>query len=472
MGKLFERYYSEIDWNEIIAVVDKKEQDIAEFCDVPVIKPQQIHDFTFDYIAIFSNVLFEDIKNELIGDYFIKNEMITSWRSLLPLNTYLDYEIINNYRKILQEFQFYKILDIGMMFFSQYFFNKDSIINSSKFCIDGVGKNRNFIGHNLYANIFQDVDQCADNYQAAFIWDRVESLEEVANRLKNKVRYILFHISYALETRKRIEDIDKTLEGKFVYKRLAMSDMIMWIIDLKSKVIRENIGIYVVTHRSYRVQCDDMYHPICVGESYKNEKYLTETDGENISYLNEKINECTALYWIWKNTNTEYVGLNHYRRYFYNNNVRNNGNYLDKETAYKILTTYDIILAEPVLDYRRSMIDVMINSMDRELCMKALNIIRKAIGKRQPDYKEAFEHVMNGHLFYPCNMFVTHRKVLNLYCEWLFSFLIEAAEEINVEGYNDYDKRAMGFMAERLLTTWLLKQNIKIKEMPYVTISN
>ena len=52
-----------------------------------------------------------------------------------------------------------------------------------------------------------------------------------------------------------------------------------------------------------------------------------------------------------------------------------------------------------------------------------------------------------------------------------FHFLIEAAEEIDVDGYGDYDKRIMGFMAERLLTTWLLKQNLKIKELPNVIIS-
>lgn len=57
--------------------------------------------------------------------------------------------------------------------------------------------------------------------------------------------------------------------------------------------------IYVVTHKRYNVRSDNLYYPLCVGE-YRQESFLSEHDGENIVYLNKKINECTALYWIWK----------------------------------------------------------------------------------------------------------------------------------------------------------------------------
>lgn len=83
---------------------------------------------------------------------------------------------------------------------------------------------------------------------------------------------------------------------------------------------------------------------------------------------------------------------------------------------------------------------------------------------------EAFETVMRGHSFYVCNMFVTRREILNNYCEWLFSFLIEAAELLDITGYDSYSKRAMGFFAERMWTVWLMKQNLKIKELPYMVI--
>jgi len=34
--------------------------------------------------------------------------------------------------------------------------------------------------------------------------------------------------------------------------------------------------------------------------------------------------------------------------------------------------------------------------------------------------------------------------------------------------YKEYQQRVLGFMAERLLTTWLLHQKLKVKELPVI----
>lgn len=268
-----------------------------------------------------------------------------------------------------------------------------------------------------------------------------------------------------------IEKIDKILLDRVVVKRMITSEFIFWLIDLSPISIPNSMEIYVVTHKEYNVQCNDLYKPICVGDAYGNINFLSEKTGENISHLNEKINECTALYWIWKNSHAEFIGLNHYRRYFYNNNIANMGNYLDKERAYQLLHEYDIIL--PLISQRFDMnvLDRILESMDHDLCMQALDCIKESISKYQPEYLDAVDSVMNGYNFYPCHMFVMRKDILDLYCQWLFSFLIEAAEKINIDGYGTYDRRAIGFIAERLLTVWLLKQEYKIKELPYVQVS-
>ena len=72
---------------------------------------------------------------------------------------------------------------------------------------------------------------------------------------------------------------------------------------------------YVITHKEYNIPQDEMYRKLCVGK-YREDGELCEQDGENITQYNERINELTGLYWIWKNTESEYVGLSHYRRYF------------------------------------------------------------------------------------------------------------------------------------------------------------
>lgn len=128
-----------------------------------------------------------------------------------------------------------------------------------------------------------------------------------------------------------IEKADRELHKYFKTIKFKMEDAVFWLVDLSPKTILKEINIYVVMHKEYQVRCDELYQPICVGKFYQNKDYLTETAGENISYLNDKINECTALYWIWKNTNSEYVGLNHYRRYFYNNGVQSDSNFWIKK---------------------------------------------------------------------------------------------------------------------------------------------
>ena len=75
--------------------------------------------------------------------------------------------------------------------------------------------------------------------------------------------------------------------------------------------------------------------------------------------------------------------------------------------------------------------------------------------------------VIAGNKFYQCNMFVTRREIFDKYCEWLFSFLIEAAETIDISECDTYSARIIGFFAERMWTVWLLRQEYRIKELPF-----
>ena len=79
---------------------------------------------------------------------------------------------------------------------------------------------------------------------------------------------------------------------------------------------------------------------------------------------------------------------------------------------------------------------------------------------------DAFNYVMNNTWFFPCNMFVTSKKLFDEYCKWLFSFIIPACKEFDVSKYDKYSCRAIGFFAERMLTVWLMKHNYKVKTLP------
>ena len=78
--------------------------------------------------------------------------------------------------------------------------------------------------------------------------------------------------------------------------------------------------LYVATHKSYnQVQDQDLYIPILVGanKNIGEKNYLRDNQGDNnISDRNFTFCELTGLYWIWKNSKDDIVGLCHYRRYF------------------------------------------------------------------------------------------------------------------------------------------------------------
>ena len=78
-----------------------------------------------------------------------------------------------------------------------------------------------------------------------------------------------------------------------------------------------DIKIIVATHKKYRMPESDMYLPIQVGAEGKEDiGYERDDKGDNISSKNSTYSELTGMYYGWKNIDTEYIGLVHYRRYF------------------------------------------------------------------------------------------------------------------------------------------------------------
>lgn len=58
------------------------------------------------------------------------------------------------------------------------------------------------------------------------------------------------------------------------------------------------------------------YLPIQVGAIYNQDLGIQkDSDGENISEMNAYCSEMSASYWLWKNSQADYKGLFHYRRF-------------------------------------------------------------------------------------------------------------------------------------------------------------
>ena len=115
--------------------------------------------------------------------------------------------------------------------------------------------------------------------------------------------------------------------------------------------------IYVAMHKKVELpKLDSLYEPLLVGSFNKKENIglIRDDSGKNISEKNENYCELTGIYWIWKNSKEDIVGLCHYRRFLAKNKLWkvNSNDYLSKndiinfmhrERAYIETTPRDII---------------------------------------------------------------------------------------------------------------------------------
>ncbi|MBO5284835.1 MAG: DUF4422 domain-containing protein, partial [Alphaproteobacteria bacterium] len=80
--------------------------------------------------------------------------------------------------------------------------------------------------------------------------------------------------------------------------------------------------------------------------------------------------------------------------------------------------------------------------------------------------------------FYPTNMFITRRDILNRYASWLFSILLPLYDEIKeeVNARDTEQKLAFAYLSERLFTVYLRYEQqthgLRIKEFPFALASN
>lgn len=231
-----------------------------------------------------------------------------------------------------------------------------------------------------------------------------------------------------------------------------------------------NNGVmYVVLHAKTDVPFDDFYTPIFVGNSSENvdSGFLRDNIGDNISHKNQSYCELTAIYWVWKNTQSEYVGFSHYRRFFKGTfNTPNSGNILSKVEADYLMSKYDVVVSKE----RNYVIENVRNHYKNSHYIQDLDAAKTVLEKFYPDYIEAFEKILDGTKISLYNMMIMKRDVFEKYCEWLFDVLFKLEPMVDISDRSNYQKRVFGFIAERLLNVWLSNdRNLNIK---YLEISS
>lgn len=228
---------------------------------------------------------------------------------------------------------------------------------------------------------------------------------------------------------------------------------------IRLKHIKGTLQIYVMTHVSFNVPQDPIYHPLHVGRALKEDLgYQGDDTGDNISELNPYYSELTGLYWAWKNVrNTEYIGLCHYRRYFLNEHHQ----VMSRADFMPLLAKYDVIITQLRIS----------EQCYRDIYAEAHNIhdldaVGDAIAKLYPDCVPIFEKVLAGNELCCGNLFVTSKILFDEYAKWLFSVFAIAEKHIDVSTYDDYHKRVYGFLSEQLIYVWIQYRNLSYYGAP------
>lgn len=247
------------------------------------------------------------------------------------------------------------------------------------------------------------------------------------------------------------------------------------------------IKILVCCHKPSNLPQDKVFLPIHVGAAISNTELGIQRDDQingapcdNISDKNRSFCELTAIYWAWKNIkkiypDLQYIGLNHYRRFFAFGEKRVTGSGIPKDVKNITQYKFDMSLVESSLKSNKVITTPKAHlktslAGSYEHCHNSsdLRIIHDIVRDDYPEFLNTFNDVYLGkNFFYDCNMFIMPWDEFDSYCEWIFGILFKAEKLIDISNYDTYQKRIYGFIAEHLWTVWVTYKQYSLKNLNY-----
>ncbi len=187
--------------------------------------------------------------------------------------------------------------------------------------------------------------------------------------------------------------------------------------------------------------------PIQAGAALTEKRVCELNDHDNfsdsISKRNRRYCECSAIYWIGKHIDSDYVGIEHYRRRFETTEEK-----LDEamEACVDIITTKPMTLEENIQR------DFIQNHYGGDWIM-----LMSLLEKYDSDNYEFYVKEADKKLLHYGNISIMRGDIFKEYCDWMFPILNEFY--INtVEKYDAYNRRDVGFLAERLTHFFVMRK--------------
>jgi hypothetical protein len=267
--------------------------------------------------------------------------------------------------------------------------------------------------------------------------------------------------------------------------------------------------IFVAYHKPFVMLDRDFIVPVHAGKSCLKENkdsnskvkgsplddLIGDDTGDNISNRNNEFNECSVLYWAWKNVDfskMKYVGFFQYRRQFILNDYFDHAKDDFEKTVYKcvhfktinnsfykkidlteerildILNDYDCIIpyatdlqamniSSPYDDWVRKIPGVHVGDLVK---------LEEVMKEMHPELADKFEEYLNSPKKLMYQIFIAKPTIAKNYCEWLFKILFEIDKKIDTSLYSINGKRTIGYLAEILYGFYftMLKETAKVKE--------
>lgn len=201
------------------------------------------------------------------------------------------------------------------------------------------------------------------------------------------------------------------------------------------------------------------------------QQHVLDCTGKHISHLNYLLGDLTGLFWIWKNTDHEFVGTNQYRRFFDDNQLKSLAP-LDSNILY---VSQFIPLNMNIWEhYQRCHGNIGI-----KLLTKAVQL------KRIPITPEHMDLLYSRYHLSTCNTFFASKPVFDRTCELLFETIFElyhgtkyVLDFIQADihsGRPPTEKRLLAFLAERILNIFYYNRkyyfgSTRIVALDYYTI--
>lgn len=199
--------------------------------------------------------------------------------------------------------------------------------------------------------------------------------------------------------------------------------------------------------------------------------YILDDTFENVSHLNHLIGDLTGLYWVWKNTTDEFVGVNQYCRFYDDYELQNLK--LDSNTIY----------VSNFVNFGNLSVWDQYSFWHTNIGIK---ILYECIKNKKIPINET---MANNMYFYnrlsTCNSFFAHRNIFDKLCSLIFDILFELYEgskytiehiQFDMHKNKPGDKRLLAFLMERVLNiiyhniAYLIDRNIKIHPINFIYV--